>query len=96
MKLDPGLDTLRLSDADAELDATFVPEAGMICRSLRHRREELLAQVGGLAEYAHDGHTMGIPLLYSGAPIWPRSQSCQACQTPVANASTRWQTRAQT
>jgi hypothetical protein len=35
----------------------------MICASLRHRGEELLAQEGGLAEYARDGHTMGIPLL---------------------------------
>jgi aldose 1-epimerase len=39
----------------------------MICCSLRHRGEELLAQVGGLAEYEHDGHTMGIPLLYPWA-----------------------------
>ena len=39
----------------------------MICCSLRHRGEELLAQIHGLAEYAHDGHTMGIPLLYPWA-----------------------------
>ncbi len=62
-----GLDTIRLTDDEAQLDATFVPGAGMICCSLRHRGEELLAQVGGLAEYAHDGHTMGIPLLYPWA-----------------------------
>jgi galactose mutarotase-like enzyme len=62
-----GLETVRLQDPDAPLEATFVPGADMICCSLRHRGEELLAQVGGLAEYAHDGHTMGIPLLYPWA-----------------------------
>src|SRR6201989_3352424 len=62
-----GLETVGLRDPDAPLAATFVPEADMICCSLRHRGEELLAQVGGLAEYAHDGHTMGIPLLYPWA-----------------------------
>src|SRR5436853_344016 len=36
----------------------------MICGSLRHRGEELLAQVGGLAEYEHDGHTMGFPFAH--------------------------------
>lgn len=58
---------MQLSDGEAQLDATFVPDAGMICCSLRHRGEELLSQEGGLAEYEHDGHTMGIPLLYPWA-----------------------------
>jgi aldose 1-epimerase len=61
------LETVRLRDDEGRVDATFVPGAGMICGSLRHRGEELLAQVGGLAEYEHDGHTMGIPLLYPWA-----------------------------
>ena len=61
------LETVRLRDDEGQLDATFVPGAGMICCSLRHRGDELLAQVGGLAEYEHDGHTMGIPLLYPWA-----------------------------
>ena len=61
------LETVRLSDDEAQLEATFVPGAGMICCSLRHRGEELLSQEGGLAEYEHDGHTMGIPLLYPWA-----------------------------
>ena len=61
------LETVRLSDDEAQLEATFVPGAGMICCSLRHRGEQLLAQEGGLAEYEHDGHTMGIPLLYPWA-----------------------------
>jgi aldose 1-epimerase len=61
------LETVRLNDDEAQLDATFVPGAGMICCSLRHRGQELLAQEGGLAEYEHDGHTMGIRLLYPWA-----------------------------
>jgi len=61
------LESVRLSDDEAQLEATFVPGAGMICCSLRHRGAELLAQEGGLAEYEHDGHTMGIPLLYPWA-----------------------------
>jgi galactose mutarotase-like enzyme len=64
---EPTLETARLTDREGQLEATFVPGAGMICCSLRHRGEELLAQVGGLAEYEHDGHTMGIPLLYPWA-----------------------------
>jgi aldose 1-epimerase len=62
-----GTETVQLTDDAAELDATFVPAAGMICTSLRHRGDELLAQIGGLAEYEHDGHTMGIPLLHPWA-----------------------------
>ena len=52
---------------DGELQAAFVPGAGMVCCSLRHRGEELLAQNAGLREYAAHGHTMGIPLLYPWA-----------------------------
>jgi galactose mutarotase-like enzyme len=61
------LETVRLADEEAGLDATFVPGAGMICCSLRHRGQELLAQNAGLAAYAEGGHTMGIPLLYPWA-----------------------------
>lgn len=59
--------TARLRDASALLEATFVPAAGMLCSSLRHRGEELLAQNGGVAVYAERGKTMGIPLLYPWA-----------------------------
>ncbi len=59
--------TARLSDANASLEATFVPGAGMLCCSLRHRGEELLAQNGGVEVYAERGKTMGIPLLYPWA-----------------------------
>jgi len=44
-----------------------VPSAGMLCCSLRHRGEELLAQNAGVSAYAERGKTMGIPLLYPWA-----------------------------
>ncbi len=56
-----------LRDPEAPLEATFVPGAGMICSSLRHRGDELLAQNAGLGPYAERGKTMGIPLLYPWA-----------------------------
>jgi aldose 1-epimerase len=64
---DRALETLHLRDQDAALEATFVPGAGMLCCSLRHRGEELLAQNAGVAAYAEHGKTMGIPLLYPWA-----------------------------
>ncbi|MEZ5076931.1 MAG: aldose 1-epimerase [Solirubrobacterales bacterium] len=48
-------------------EATFVPEAGMIGCSLRHRGEELLGQRGGLRKYVEAGSTMGIPFLHPWA-----------------------------
>ncbi len=59
--------TLSLHDEDAALEATFVPDAGMLCCSLRHRGQELLAQNAGVAAYAERGKTMGVPLLYPWA-----------------------------
>lgn len=50
-----------------ELEATFVPEIGMVGSSLRHRGEELLAQRGGLEKYAETGSSFGIPLLHPWA-----------------------------
>ena len=50
-----------------ELEATFAPEAGMVCHSLRHRGEELLGQRDGLDVYAKTGKTMGIPFLHPWA-----------------------------
>ena len=61
---DAALATVRLCDEGAKLEATFVPGAGMLCCSLRHRGEELLAQNAGVDVYAERGKTMGIPLLY--------------------------------
>ncbi len=62
-----GLATVRLRDAEGSLEATFVPGANMLCCSLRHRGEELLAQNAGVDAYAEHGKTMGIPLLYPWA-----------------------------
>jgi aldose 1-epimerase len=63
----PELDTVHLRDEASALEADFVPGAGMLCCSLRHRGEELLAQNAGVAAYAQQGKTMGIPLLYPWA-----------------------------
>jgi galactose mutarotase-like enzyme len=56
-----------LASPDAELEAAFVPEAGMVGCSLRHRGEELLGQRGGLGRYVAERGTMGIPLLHPWA-----------------------------
>ncbi|HEX6023358.1 MAG TPA: aldose 1-epimerase [Solirubrobacter sp.] len=50
-----------------DLIATFVPEAGMVGASLRHRGEEVLGQRGGLEAYVAERKTFGIPLLYPWA-----------------------------
>jgi aldose 1-epimerase len=55
------------SDALGGIEAIFVPEAGMVCCSLRHRGEELLGQRGGLRRYVESGSTMGIPFLHPWA-----------------------------
>jgi aldose 1-epimerase len=64
---DPPFATVRIRDDGEALEATFVPAAGMLCSSLRHRGDELLAQNSGVAAYAERGKTMGIPLLYPWA-----------------------------
>lgn len=55
------------SEALGGVEATFVPEAGMIGCSLRHGGEELLGQRGGLRRYVESGSTMGIPFLHPWA-----------------------------
>ena len=50
-----------------DLRALFTPEAGMVCRSLRHAGEELLTQRDGVEGYARAGRTMGVPLLHPWA-----------------------------
>jgi galactose mutarotase-like enzyme len=60
-----GYPALTLKDGD--LEATFVPQLGMIGASLTHRGEELLGQRNGLPAYEARGSTMGIPLLYPWA-----------------------------
>jgi galactose mutarotase-like enzyme len=49
------------------LEAVFVPEAGMICCSLKHRGEELLGRRRGLRVYVESYSTMGIPFLHPWA-----------------------------
>ncbi|WP_228430681.1 aldose 1-epimerase [Baekduia soli] len=55
--------TLRADD----LEARWVPGAGMVGASLRHRGRELLGLRGGLDAYASRGSTFGIPLLHPWA-----------------------------
>jgi aldose 1-epimerase len=62
-----GFEALTLSFEAAELEAAFVPAAGMVGSSLRHRGEELLGQRGGLRTYVAEHSTMGIPLLHPWA-----------------------------
>jgi aldose 1-epimerase len=66
--VDEGLRALTLaSPASGGIEAAFVPEAGMVGCSLRHRGEELLGQRRGLRAYLAERATMGIPLLYPWA-----------------------------
>ncbi len=53
--------------AAAELEATFVPERGMVGVSLRHAGEELLDRQAGLSAYVENGAVMGIPFLHPWA-----------------------------
>jgi len=59
--------TATLTDPSGELQATFLPELGMVLGSLRHRGDELLAQQGGPEAYASRGSTFAIPLLHPWA-----------------------------
>jgi galactose mutarotase-like enzyme len=63
-----GLQALTLAGpGEGGLEAAFVPEAGMVGCSLRHRGRELLGQRGGLERYVAERGTMGIPLLHPWA-----------------------------
>jgi aldose 1-epimerase len=62
-----GFRAITLMAPSASVEAAFVPDAGMVGCSLRHRGAELLGQRGGLAAYAADRSTMGIPLLHPWA-----------------------------
>lgn len=62
-----GFEALTPSSEPAELEAAFVPAAGMVGCSLSHRGEELLGQRGGLRTYVAERSTMGIPLLHPWA-----------------------------
>jgi galactose mutarotase-like enzyme len=56
-----------LRDPSSELEAQFVPDAGMIGISLTDSGVELLGQRRGLDAYVANGKTMGIPILYPWA-----------------------------
>ena len=63
-----GFSALTLATPDVGgIEASFVPDAGMVGCSLRHRGEELLGQRGGLGKYVVERGTMGIPLLHPWA-----------------------------
>jgi len=62
-----GIPALTLTSADGELEAAFVPSAGMVGCSLHHQAEQLLGQRGGLRSYIERRSTMGIPLLHPWA-----------------------------
>lgn len=62
-----GFPALTIADGDGELEAAFVPDAGMVGCSLLHRGEELLGRRHGLRAYATEHSTMGIPVLYPWA-----------------------------
>ena len=59
--------------AAGELRAAFVPRAGMVGCSLRHRGEDLLVQRGGLDAWRGKGKSFALPLLHPWAnrlPDW--------------------------
>jgi aldose 1-epimerase len=56
-----------LSSHAADLHVSFAPELGMVACSMQHAGEQLLGQRSGLAAYARNGATMGVPLLYPWA-----------------------------
>jgi aldose 1-epimerase len=62
-----GLASIELMSPDGSTQAEFVPDANMLCRSLKHAGTQLLDQGRGVAAYAEQGATMGIPLLYPWA-----------------------------
>jgi aldose 1-epimerase len=59
--------TVTLRDPSSNLEAQFVPDAGMIGVSLTDSGVQLLGQGRGLDAYVADGKTMGIPILYPWA-----------------------------
>jgi aldose 1-epimerase len=61
-----GFDVVRLRAQDA-FEASFAPEVGLTCCSLRHGGSELLGERFGLAAYASCGITMGMSLMHPWA-----------------------------
>jgi aldose 1-epimerase len=59
--------TVELRSPGGELEATYLPGAGMVGWSLRHRGDELLAHPASLEAYVETGHPSAIPLLHPWA-----------------------------
>ncbi len=62
-----GFDVVAIRSPDGLGEAQFVPDANLLCCSLRHGQAELLDHGSGVRAYAKHGKTMGIPLLYPWA-----------------------------
>jgi galactose mutarotase-like enzyme len=58
----PELEVITLN-SPANVTASFVPKAGMVCNSMTHDGEEMLGQRYGLAGYLETGKTFGVPIL---------------------------------
>lgn len=61
-----GYEVVRLGTRD-DLQATFAPQVGMTCCSLRHRGVELIGERYGLEAYASCGITMGMSVMHPWA-----------------------------
>jgi aldose 1-epimerase len=61
-----GFDVVRLRSRGA-LDASFAPDGGMACYSLRHQGDELLSDRYGLEAYASCAVTMGMTVMHPWA-----------------------------
>jgi aldose 1-epimerase len=75
---------LRSQDA---FEATFAPQVGMACCSLRHEGAELLGERFGLAAYADCGITMGMSLMHPWADrlsSWSYTASGATVRLPVS------------
>jgi galactose mutarotase-like enzyme len=61
------VESVALRSVDGSTEAEFVPDANMICSSLRYLGEEYLHRGDGVGAYLREGKTMGIPLLHPWA-----------------------------
>jgi aldose 1-epimerase len=81
-----GFDVVRLS-CPSSLEATFAPQVGLTCCSLRHGGTELLGQRFGLAAYASDGTTMGMSLMHPWADrlsSWTYTAGAATVRLPIS------------
>ncbi len=61
------VESVALRSVDGSTEAEFVPEANMICSSLRYLGAEYLHRGDGAGAYLREGKTMGISLLHPWA-----------------------------